>query len=640
MKRTKWLALFIALAIILSGIVVFGAQELGNLTLSDGTPLPETVETVETDVLVIGGGGAGLAAALTAAAEGSNVILLEKMSYLGGATLMSGGIIPAANTKQQEDAGITDTEELFARDILRPSGYSVRKDLVYTVTAEAKSVIEWLEEQGVVFNLITSSLYYGQSNYRMHLAEGSGQEMTRVLVENASNHEKIDVRLNTPATDLVVNNGTVVGAVAETENGLTLYKANNTVLATSGFAANKDWLEKYMPEILDAVPMVAPGATGEGILWGKNLGADIANMKAYQGHGLHSTVLGKSLSLGYLYAGGMLVNANGDRFTNEHIGYSELTPEVLQQPGGKVHLIFDQAVADANESSFATLKEKDALTEAADLETLGAALGLDSERFALAIEDFKNGMEKGEDSLNRTLFPASLTGPFYAVEITADLRHTQGGLVTDLVGHVVKPDHTLIPGLYAAGGVMEGFSDTAGPGYMSGNGLLQAFVFGRLAGKAAATTDPASALYIGNEYTIAYKDIGMTADNLPQVESTVEASEQATETEPTDSPETETEPQPTEAADATYVDGVYEGEGIGHDADEPIRVQVKIEDGKITEIEVLSHNETAGIYESAESGIIEAVLAANSADVDVVSGATESSDGLLEAIRKALADAK
>ena len=77
-----------------------------------------------------------------------------------------------------------------------------------------------------------------------------------------------------------------------------------------------------------------------------------------------------------------------------------------------------------------------------------------------------NGIESGEDSLNRTLFPDNFEGPYYAFEITADLRHTQGGLVTDTVGHVLKEDGTLIKGLYAAGGVMEGFSDTAGPGYM------------------------------------------------------------------------------------------------------------------------------------------------------------------------------
>ena len=71
--------------------------------------------------------------------------------------------------------------------------------------------------------------------------------------------------------------------------------------------------------------------------------------------------------------------------------------------------------------------------------------------------------------------------------MTADLRHTQGGLVTDVAAHVLTEDNEVIQGLYAAGGVTEGFSTRAGADYMSGNGLLQALVFGKIAGERAAT---------------------------------------------------------------------------------------------------------------------------------------------------------
>ena len=78
------------------------------------------------------------------------------------ATLMSGGIVPAAETRQQKEAVIFDNQDLFARDIFRPNSYGVRKDLVYTVTENAKHVVEWLEGQGVKMSLITNNLYYGQ----------------------------------------------------------------------------------------------------------------------------------------------------------------------------------------------------------------------------------------------------------------------------------------------------------------------------------------------------------------------------------------------------------------------------------------------------------------------------------------------
>jgi len=111
---------------------------------------------------------------------------------------------------------------------------------------------------------------------------------------------------------------------------------------------------------------------------------------------------------------------------------------------------------------------------------------MDPEKLQATFDDYEAGIKSGEDRFNRTKFPAEWKAPFYAIKVTGDLRHTQGGLVTDTQAHVLRTDGTAIPGLYAAGGVTEGFSSAGGPGYMSGNGLLQAFVFGRIAGQTAA----------------------------------------------------------------------------------------------------------------------------------------------------------
>ncbi len=79
------------------------------------------------------------------------------------------------------------------------------------------------------------------------------------------------------------------------------------------------------------------------------------------------------------------------------------------------------------------------------------------------------------------------------MKITGEIRHTQGGMPTDVAGHVVRPDDTLIPGLYAAGGCTEGFSCRAGSVYSSGNGLIQALLFGMIAGRNAAAEDRTTA---------------------------------------------------------------------------------------------------------------------------------------------------
>ncbi len=581
--------------------------ESSEITISTGKDTPDYTETLETDVLVLGGGGAGLTSALTASENGSKVILAEKLGYLGGATMMSGGIVPAAGTAQQKEAGIEDDQDLFARDIFRPNAYSVRKDLVYTITENAKDAVEWLEEQGVVMTLITKSLYYGQSNYRMHIADGSGQGMTQVLIDNVNKDENIEVMLNSPAIELAVEDGEVIGAFIKKENEDTiLVKSKNTILATSGFASNEDMMNKYIPEMKNAYPLGAPGATGEGIIWGQNLGANVANMKAYQGHGVYSEELGKSLDLYILYRGGILVNKKGQRFTNEHKGYSELSPEILAQPESHVYMIFNQENAN-NTSRFDEFNEAGIVTKGDSLEDLASKLEIDVDNFKNSVKDYVNGIKTGQDSLNRTLFPKHFNGPYYAMEITADLRHTQGGLVTDIVGHVLNKDGELIKGLYAAGGVMEGFSDTAGPGYMSGNGLLQAFVFGRLAGEQAATTtrDDASV-----------KTMEFEEDALGESEEIKETPDE----------------------NITYKDGTYEGVGQGHHGD--IKANVTVSEGKISAVEIVEQSETEAIYETAEQPVINSIIKENSYNVDAVTGATKSSNGIMEAVKNALEEAK
>ena len=562
-----------------------------------------SAETLECDVVVVGGGGAGMSAALSAAENGAKVILIEKQGYLGGATMMSGGIVPAVGTKQQKEAGIEDNLEWVVRDIERPSNYAVREDLVYTVAENAKTVIEWLEGMGVKWTVM-NSLFYGQSNYRMHLAEGSGKGLSDCMIATLENNDNITLMLNTPGTGLMTNDvGEVIGVTAQGADGAMQILAKNTILCTSGFAANQEMVAKYMPEMSVAQPYYAPGATGEGIQWGMELGAAVANMGAYQGHAFYGVGYG-STDQGIANNGGIFINQNGVRFTNEYGGYSELTPHVLHQPGHYCYMVFNDAIA-AKSAKFEKFKEAGIVFSGDTAEELAAQLNIDSAKFAQTITEYQASIVRGEDEFNRTKLPESFEAPYYAIKITGDLRHTQGGLVTDIATHVMKEDGTLIPGLYAAGGVMEGFSSTGGPGYMSGNGLLQAFIFGKIAGERAATEVRGEATVVNYEFPV---------DELAVAE--------------------EAALQTMGGADVKFVDGEYNGLGQGHGGD--ITVKVVIADTKIASIEVVSQNETPAIYASCEKTMLDAITAANGTAVDTVSGATESSVGIINAVNSAL----
>jgi uncharacterized protein with FMN-binding domain len=86
-----------------------------------------------------------------------------------------------------------------------------------------------------------------------------------------------------------------------------------------------------------------------------------------------------------------------------------------------------------------------------------------------------------------------------------------------------------------------------------------------------------------------------------------------------------------------YRDGVYEGTGQGLRG--PIRVRVWLEAGVIAELEILEHREDEFGGGPAMEELTERVLEYNSAGIDVISGATESSRGFLDAVEEALKQA-
>lgn len=84
-------------------------------------------------------------------------------------------------------------------------------------------------------------------------------------------------------------------------------------------------------------------------------------------------------------------------------------------------------------------------------------------------------------------------------------------------------------------------------------------------------------------------------------------------------------------------DGVYYGSGAGYNGN--IKVQVNVSSGKISNVSVISHNETKGFYETAFSKVPAAIVSSKSTNVDTVSGATHSSNGIINAVKNALANA-
>jgi fumarate reductase flavoprotein subunit len=227
------------------------------------------------------------------------------------------------------------------------------------------------------------------------------------------------------------------------------------------------------------------GNDGSAIAWGLQLGAELADMGAYQGHGSWAIPQGSLISWALMMEGGVQVNILGQRFHDETQGYSEAAVQVLQQPGGVAWNVFDNQLLQFAQDfpDFVVAQAAGALKSAANLESLAAIVGCP----LMALNKTMTALEKqaAKDPWGRT-FKRRLEAPFHAIKVTGALFHTQGGLNINADCQVLKPNGITLPNLYAAGGAARGVSGAEVWGYLSGNGLLSAIAGGHIAAHAVA----------------------------------------------------------------------------------------------------------------------------------------------------------
>jgi fumarate reductase flavoprotein subunit len=447
--------------------------------------------TFETDVVVVGSGGCGLTAAIAAAQGGVEAVVFEKQARPWSNTARSGGMIPAANTRFQLAAGIEEKPEALAADILRKNKGSSDPEMTLHLARTATVLVEWLvDEVGVDLVFIDDFKYPGHSQYRMHAPPGrTGAELVADLRRAVEKHPSTELITDASVVNLVADSeDRVVGVVAQHGNSQERVHCKKVILASNGFAGNPGMLAEYCPEMVDALYFGGEGNTGEGILWGTELGGAVAFMDAYQAHASVAAPHGILITYAIIMEGGFQVNAEGQRFGNESRGYSEHALDVLAQPGGVAWDIYDRRLhrLGMNFDDYRQAVDAGAVFHGGTIEELAARLGLPPAALAETLASYRR-CAGGEmvDPFGR-IDCQRLEAPFYGVKITGALFHTQGGLQVDSHARVLRQDGTTIPNLYAGGGVAAGLSGHGPGGYFSGNGLLTALGYGLLAGRHAA----------------------------------------------------------------------------------------------------------------------------------------------------------
>jgi fumarate reductase flavoprotein subunit len=425
---------------------------------------------VRVPVAIVGAGACGLMAAIALRDAGVDCVLLERDASPGGSTALSSGFIPAAGTGVQAARGIQDSVELFAGDILAKSKDAAARHLVQAYAEASAPAIDRLVEHGLRFEVLTNFLYPGHGMHRMHtLPERSGAALVTAM-HRAALDAGADMVPSARVLELWADEqDRILGVGIERRGGGVEHIACDLLLlACNGFGGNPALVRELLPEMREAVFAGHAGNDGSAILWGQALGAALADLGGYQGHGSWVVPQGALMTWAVMMQGGVQLNARGERFHDEKQGYSEAAVAVLAQPGGVAWNVFgDAQLALAREfPDFREIEAAGALRTARDRATLAAIIGCAPAQLAPEI--------------------ARLVPPLHAVRVTGALFHTQGGLAIDAHCRVQRGDGSVLPNLLAAGGAARGVSGNAVWGYLSGNGLLSAVAGGWIAAHTAA----------------------------------------------------------------------------------------------------------------------------------------------------------
>ncbi len=553
------------------------------------------METKSADIVVIGAGGAGMSAAIKAVQDGAtNVVIVEKTGMAGGNTTRATGGLNASETSFQERDGIEDSNQLFIDDTMKGGKNINDLELVTYMAENSAAALDWVNEMGA--DLTVVGLFGGASVKRIHRPSDTsavGPVLVKTLLSVVEKNN-IPVLYNTKAEEILTDdNGAVKGVKVTDENGTYVIECKAAVIATGGFGANSDMVVKNKADLAGFGTTNVAAATGDGIIMGTAAGAATVDMEQIQ---THPTVHPETQTM-YTEAvrgnGAILVNKEGARFTNEMGTRDVVSAAILEQTDGQAWLVFDQDVRESLKAIEGYIKAG-IVYEAATVAELAQTIGADEATLTATMADFAAAVTNGDaDEFGREGLELPLTTPnFYACLVAPAIHHTMGGLKINTAAEVLSEEGTAIPGLFAAGEVTGGVH---GANRLGGNAVTDIVVFGKTAGASA------------NAYVMA--NGGNTEATI-----TVEKDEAVV------APEVE----------ANFKDGTYTAVGTGIGGD--VEVIAEVKDGEIVSIVLGEHGETEGIFEGAVDGVIPEIIKGQTTEVDVVSGATVTSNAIIEAV--------
>lgn len=433
------------------------------------------------DIVVVGAGGAGVSAAVKAETLGKNVILIEKMPTIGGATILNAGTLIATGSKFQREVmkELNDSPELAYKDIFRVGKDRNDPVLVKMVTNKVGSVVDWLVYDMKIPYGPAATQYPDHSANRQLGVEGRSVNYLNLMKDKflAMGGKLL---METRAQELIRDDsGKVVGVKAVDGQGNTVELTSKAViLASGGYGA----VHEMLPEKMSGYLFYGlDSETGDGYKMAKKIGAADINMdlvKMYPqgvetlpGHGLAATASSTDTMKA---TGAIYVNKDGKRYVNELESLGVLTDVTAEQPGSIGYIVMDAAawkkyVDKSLEDKLVPNEEAlmnwtkivnngyPVMAVSDDMSEAAKKMDIDPKGLEAAVAQWNKDVKAGKDSqFGRKISGGLGEGPYYIVEQKIRYQTTLGGLKADAGLRILDTAGKPIPGLYGAGCVVGG----------------------------------------------------------------------------------------------------------------------------------------------------------------------------------------
>ena len=486
-------------------------------------------------VIVVGAGNAALCAALSAREHGAEVTVLEKApdGERGGNTYFTGGgfrfpyngiddvvrIIPDLSEAEQARVDVGAYRDAqFRDDLARVTDGLIDDGMASALVREAAPTIQWLHGQGVKFTLMTGRqanevggklVFYGGLTVE---AVGAGKGLSDQEFD-AAERAGINVRYGTKVVGLLRDERRISGVELWTDDAVERLEADAVVLAAGGFEANVEMRTRYLGPGWDMAKVRGSRFnTGDAIQAAIDAGAQPygnwsgAHAVAWD---LNAPPTGNrivaDLYQKHSYPYGLIVNVDGNRFVDEgadirNYTYAKYGREILQQPERVAFQLFDQRTVGLLRDEYRVRQATMATAET--IADLAEQLGIDPGQLEATIEQYNASVrwDQVEHFNPSTLDGVSTDGitppktnwalpfdspPYLGYAVTCGITFTFGGLKIDpRSGQVLDTEDRPMAGLYAAGELVGGLFYN---NYAGGSGLMAGSVFGRIAGRSAAS---------------------------------------------------------------------------------------------------------------------------------------------------------